>query len=191
MPTTNWSKCADSPAGPLAPGNFCLSVLGPPQAEEFFAFACLNRKFLQEWLPWARRLCTPEDCRVFLEDAELARSLDRGCLFGVRVDGVLAGAVEIQWIDWTNQNASLGYWLGEAFCGKGIATGAVLRVASFAREELRLHRLEIRTDAENERSARLALRAGFAEEGFLRDCERVESEQGSRWTSHRVFGKIL
>ncbi len=51
-------------------------------------------------------------------------------------------------------------------------TEAVAAIARFAFEELNAQRVEIRCDNRNERSARVALRAGFALEGTLRHDSR-------------------
>ena len=61
---------------------------------------------------------------------------------------------------------SVGYWLLEDGRSKGRATRAVRLMASWALPEMRLGRLQLRTD-ENVASQRVAERAGFAREGVL------------------------
>lgn len=63
---------------------------------------------------------------------------------------------------------SVGYWLLEDGRGEGRATRAVRLIASWALPEMRVGRLQLRTDPENVASQRVAERAGFTREGVLR-----------------------
>jgi RimJ/RimL family protein N-acetyltransferase len=63
---------------------------------------------------------------------------------------------------------SVGYWLLENGRGKGRAARAVRLMASWALPEMRLGRLQLRTDPKNVASQRVAERAGFTREGVSR-----------------------
>ena len=63
---------------------------------------------------------------------------------------------------------SVGYWLLGDARGKGRATRAVRLMASWGLPEMRLRRLQVRTDPENVASQRVAERAGFVRKGILR-----------------------
>ncbi|KAK1323895.1 hypothetical protein QJS10_CPA02g00372 [Acorus calamus] len=65
--------------------------------------------------------------------------------------------------------AELGYVLGSAHWGRGIATRAVKMVMSVVFEEMpELERLEALVDVENPGSQRVLEKAGFVREGVLR-----------------------
>jgi len=64
--------------------------------------------------------------------------------------------------------AEIGYWLGEAFWGRGIATAAVRGLAQRAPGELDLYRLFANVFASNPASMRVLEKAGFQREGVLR-----------------------
>ena len=64
--------------------------------------------------------------------------------------------------------AILGYSVDAAHEGKGYATEAVEAVVRFAFERLNLHRIEASYQPENERSARVLEKLGFAIEGRAR-----------------------
>lgn len=62
--------------------------------------------------------------------------------------------------------ASVGYWLAPGARGRGVATRAVRLVADWTFATTGVIRLELYTDVDNERSGRVALRAGFEREGI-------------------------
>jgi RimJ/RimL family protein N-acetyltransferase len=64
--------------------------------------------------------------------------------------------------------AELGYWLGAALWGRGLATEAVVRVTGYAFERFDLERLEAHVFDSNPASCRVLEKAGYAREGKLR-----------------------
>lgn len=74
----------------------------------------------------------------------------------------------------------IGYWLGEANWGEGVATAAVRALVSALFEQGRFERLETAVYAWNPASMRVLEKSGFAREGVLRrsvykDGEFVDS----------------
>ena len=65
-------------------------------------------------------------------------------------------------------DAEVGYWLGEAYWGQGLMSGAVQVFAPWALERFNLARLHAHVFAFNLSSARVLEKAGFALEGRLR-----------------------
>lgn len=68
----------------------------------------------------------------------------------------------------TAHRASVGYWLAREARGRGVATRAVRLLADWTFAATDVIRLELYTDVANERSGRVALRAGFEPEGIRR-----------------------
>lgn len=66
------------------------------------------------------------------------------------------------------RRAAVGYWLAPEARGQGFATRAVRLLVDWTFETTSLIRLELYTDVANERSGRVALRAGFESEGVRR-----------------------
>jgi [ribosomal protein S5]-alanine N-acetyltransferase len=81
------------------------------------------------------------------------------------------------------QAASLGYWAGEPFKGRGVMTRAVRALLPHAFDELRLHRIEAACLPSNEPSKRLLRRCGFTEEGYARAYLRINGA----WQDHVLF----
>jgi ribosomal-protein-alanine N-acetyltransferase len=64
--------------------------------------------------------------------------------------------------------AEIGYWLGEPFWGRGIATAAVRCLSQQALNQMDLYRLFANVFASNPASMRVLEKAGFQREGVLR-----------------------
>ena len=68
----------------------------------------------------------------------------------------------------TGLDLELGYWIGEPWWGKGIATEAARRLTKFAFEDLRADRLLARHHVDNTASGRVLRKCGFrhANDGY-------------------------
>ncbi len=90
-------------------------------------------------------------------------------------DGAHIGNIGLFSIKWSVPKVEIGYWLATTHHGQGYMTEAVRAVSGFARTHLSAIRIEIRTDAENVRSRRVAERCGFQLDGILQAYERGRS----------------
>jgi RimJ/RimL family protein N-acetyltransferase len=79
--------------------------------------------------------------------------------------GTLLGSVGLHDLGLETDPAHVGYWVAAPARGRGIATRALRLVACWALEDLGLARVEVYVFVENERSQRVATRAGFSREG--------------------------
>ncbi|MDR0362441.1 MAG: GNAT family N-acetyltransferase [Planctomycetota bacterium] len=107
------------------------------------------------------------------EDAEnwLARvkTETRPCNMAIEWRGELVGGIGIEpMADVHSGTAELGYWLGEPYWGKGIATRAAGLIISYAFDELLFIRLQASVFAGNPASCRVLEKNGFVREGVLR-----------------------
>lgn len=95
-----------------------------------------------------------------------------------RADGAVIGTVTLFSLSAQNRRAELGYMLGRAHWGQGLAREAVDAVIdhAFAPDGLGLARLEADIDPRNAASAKLLERLGFRLEGTLRDRWIVNGE---------------
>ena len=89
--------------------------------------------------------------------------------FAIVVDGLAVGGISLRpGEDIERISAELGYWLGEPYWGRGIATAAVKSVTAYAFTTLELLRVFAVPFASNPASARVLVKAGFVHEGRLR-----------------------
>ena len=65
-------------------------------------------------------------------------------------------------------SAEMGYWLGEEFWGRGLATRAVTAASEWAFDNYKLTRVFAMAFSHNAASIRVLEKAGFEREGLLR-----------------------
>jgi [ribosomal protein S5]-alanine N-acetyltransferase len=82
--------------------------------------------------------------------------------WAIEVDGEAVGGVGVE-LD----SGHFGYWLGEPYWGRGIATAAVSRTAPYVLEHFGLARLESPVFEWNPASMRVLEKCGFARERML------------------------
>ena len=129
---------------------------------------------LKPWMPWAHETPTVEQSEAiarrmavrFLEREQLAYHVFERDADGRA--GRLIGGAGLHSLEWTVRRYEVGYWLGPAYTGRGLAGEAVTALVRMGFGELRARRLEIRTDARNHASRKVAERVGFVLEGHLR-----------------------
>lgn len=79
------------------------------------------------------------------------------------------GQIDLHEIDWKNRKAVLGIVIGRKdLHSRGIGTEAIRLLLNFAFHTLNLHRVELEVLAFNERAMNSYRKAGFKEEGRLR-----------------------
>jgi ribosomal-protein-serine acetyltransferase len=102
----------------------------------------------------------------------LRQSEDRlGFQAAILCDGRIAGLIGFHRIDWANRLTSLGYWLGEAWQGRGLMTASCQALIDHGFSALNLNRIAIGCATGNVRSRAIPQRLGFVHEGTLRDAE--------------------
>ena len=84
----------------------------------------------------------------------------------------LVGSSGLHRFDWSVPRFEIGYWVRTPFAGRGYITEAVAGVTDFAFGVLGAERVEIHCDHDNQRSATIPRRLGFAHEGTLRAYRR-------------------
>lgn len=84
----------------------------------------------------------------------------------------LIGATGLHRIKWEIPRFEIGYWIRTSMQGQGYVTEAVQTLTQYAFDTLGAKRVEIRCDALNERSRKVAIRAGYQLEAQLRNYTR-------------------
>ena len=98
-----------------------------------------------------------------------ARKMVPETFFAIAVGGEAAGGIGyVLQQDVERVSAEVGYWLGEPFWGRGIATEALAAVTRYAIEQHQLTRLFAVPFAYNTASCRVLEKAGYVLEAHLR-----------------------
>ena len=158
-----------------------LRPLGEADAQSLFELIDESREFLQEHLPWPEECTSVENVASRIDSWNLQAQMANGACWGIfekAPEGEdsngsrekIAGCITLGWVQWKHRSATVSYWLGKNFCGRGLATEALLLASSEA-FAMGLNRLELTASVRNPKSAAVARRAGFQEEGLCREYE--------------------
>lgn len=153
---------------------------------ELYAAIERNRARLRTWLPWAGLSYDQNDLLAFLQQREIDNAARVSLTTHIRFHGELCGAIGLHAFDLRHRSTSIGYWLDEAYEGRGIMTRACHAIVTEGFREYGLHRIEIRCATGNSRSSAIARRLGFVEEGILREAEWLFDH----WVDLRVFSML-
>ena len=148
-----------------------LRIYEERHAQEVAKLVDQNRVYLRQWLPWVDDSRTVEDSKAFIRSSLQQFTQNEGFQMGIWSGETFAGGIGYHQIDWIDRKVEIGYWLGEAFQGKGLMTKACRTLITYAFTELGLNRVEIHCAAENIRSCAIPKRLGFTQEGILRDAQ--------------------
>jgi ribosomal-protein-alanine N-acetyltransferase len=150
----------------------------------------VSRPYLTPWEPlWARDELARSGFRRRLRHYQRELRDDQGYAFFVfrAADDVLLGGVTLSNVRrGVAQAASLGYWMGAPYAGRGYMTDAVGAVLPFAFETLKLHRLEAACLPHNVASARVLEKVGFRREGLGRRYLKINGV----WQDHDLYALL-
>lgn len=170
-----------------------LRVARGSDAAALNAAVCESLDDLRDYMPWAQTAPSlaqsNADCRRMQAKFLLRDDLPL-FMFERRADGSegdFVGGSGLHRIDWNVRRFEIGYWCRTSRQGRGYVTEAAQALARFAFDALRARRVEVRMDDTNERSWRVAQRAGFALEGVLRS-DSLNPKGEARDT--RVYARV-
>jgi RimJ/RimL family protein N-acetyltransferase len=110
---------------------------------------------------------TPADAERWLAICEASEGPTTN--FAIELGGEAIGGIAYRLLDDVNcKTAVIGYWLGEPFWGRGIATTALKQATDHAFSNFALERIEATVFEWNPASARVLEKAGYVLEGRLR-----------------------
>ena len=129
---------------------------------------------LRVWMHWAQTTPSFEDSLANCRKAEtkFREQVDFRIHIFAKEGEKMIGCTGLHSIDWKVPKFEIGYWLRQSETGKGYMTEAVRTLTAYTFTELNARRVEIRSSALNEKSCRVAERAGFELEGTLRHFTR-------------------
>ncbi|MGB8644620.1 MAG: GNAT family N-acetyltransferase [Anaerolineae bacterium] len=161
----------------------------PGDGAEIQAAIVESAERLKPWMPWATPIPTVEDEEENVRRAR-ARFLtreDMWFLLYLKGTSTFVGGSGFPRINWSVPKFEIGYWVRTRFEGQGYVAEAVEGLTRFAFDALQAHRIEIRMDERNERSWRVAERAGYTLEGTLRNDTR---DVAGHLRNTRIYSKI-
>jgi ribosomal-protein-serine acetyltransferase len=163
-----------------------LSAIAASDAK---ALACLvqeNFDYFKAFLPAVVQMATADEAARHLDMRIQAAAEGEMLEWHIFEHQVLCGAIRMKNINHTDKSASVGYFIGERFQGKGIVTLSVSAIIEYCFHHLGLNRIELRCAATNVASMRVADRLGFSPEGVLRQAEFLDGA----FADNHVYGLL-
>lgn len=163
-----------------------LKLLELKDAEQIFELTNHSRDYLKEWLPWLDATTKLEDTIDFIKNSLNGFAENKSLTTVILCKGEIAGIAGYNSINWSNNTAYIGYWLGEKFQGNGIMTKVAKTLTDYAFYELSLNKVEIRAAVENKKSRSIPERLNFVNEGCIRQAEWLYDY----YVDHVVYGVL-
>ena len=172
-----------------------LRPLHEPDVAVLYRLIDSSREHLERFLPWPPDCRSEEDVVSRLETWEMQAQMGNGACWGIfeKTTGGdnLAGCIFIGWVHLEHRSATVSYWLGQAFTGRGLATESLAILSRFCFKTLGLNRLEITAAVQNHASIGVARRCGFQEEGVCREFEYLNGKFHDHLRLSRLVGDVV
>ncbi len=146
-----------------------LEPLRKEHAEFFWDVAKHHLEDIFRWIPYSMK--TPDDFRRLIEKAFQEQERGESVVFATveNKSGQVIGSTRFMNIDRANRRVEIGStWIAPAWQRTAVNTEAKYLMLRHAFEEWKCIRVELKTDALNQRSRNAILRIGAKEEGTLR-----------------------
>ncbi len=157
---------------------------------EWAELRAMSREHLTPWEPvWPRDDLTRSAYKRRVRHYQREARDDQGYAYSIfrTADDRLVGGITLSNLQrGVTQSATMGYWLGLPYAGKGLMSDAVCALIPFGFDVLRLHRLEAATQPRNTASMRVLERCGFEREGYARSYLKINGI----WQDHVLFGLV-
>jgi ribosomal-protein-serine acetyltransferase len=143
-------------------------------AEALYEAVEESRDHIRPWLPWADAHQSLDETRDFIIRSMANWLLRESFDLGIwnHESGTLLGGIGFHPRDWELPYFEIGYWLRQSAEGHGYMAEAVRLLTDFLFAHLGAQRVEIRCNAQNTRSAAVAQRLGFIQDGRLRQARQ-------------------
>ncbi|WP_417561917.1 GNAT family N-acetyltransferase [Microbacterium sp.] len=147
-----------------------------------------NREHLRPWEPTrAESFFTEPEQERRAHNARDEMDAGTSVPFLVVTEGEILGRLTLSGIvRGALQSCSVGYWIRADRLGEGHATRAVRLALAYAFAQLKLHRVQAETLAENVASQSVLQRNGFTQYGLAPRYLKIDG----RWRDHLMFQRL-
>ena len=156
----------------LRSGRLVLRPYRSDDAERVFEAVDESREHLRPWMAWVDGHASADDSRDWCARCAANWLVRADLTVGIFAaeGGRHLGCASLHDPDWDLRAFGIGYWLRASAVGRGYATEATHLLVDLAFAQLGARRVELRCDARNEASRRVAERVGFVLEGRRRNA---------------------
>ncbi|MBN3216170.1 GNAT family N-acetyltransferase [Pectobacterium polaris] len=158
-----------------------LTIQEESDADALFTLIQQEKVRLRRTLPWPDSVKSVDDTRETIRANRKAFFDKMAAVYVIRWDDALAGIVSFNTIQ--DKEGVIGYWIAEAFEGKGIVSQAVSTLIAAYTDANLVERCVIRASTANTRSNAVAQRLGFRFHHTEKDAEQI----GEHWFDHNIY----
>ena len=168
----------------LTHGDVTVRSIRPRDARVINRLLKDNRSWLQKWEATVPGFEGPPPSSEMIRNVLRLARKDQVAPFVVEYRGQIVGQVTLSGLSFGSlASGAVGYWVSEAFAGKGITPLAVALVVDWAFTNLGIHRVEVCIRPENEASLRIVRKLGMRYEGLRRRYIHIDGD----WRDHVTF----
>lgn len=132
------------------------------------------------WKYFTKDLSQKGELKQWVEEALVDRSTGKRAPFTIfdKDTKTICGSTSYGNISFYDKRLEIGWtWLGTEYLGTGINHHAKFSLLSFAFEVMKMERVEVKTDNENERAKAALIKIGMKPEGVLRSHMQMHSNR--------------
>ncbi len=160
--------------------NFSLRLLRLEDLDRYYELVQRNRERLADrFVGTVSRTKTLKEAQEFVE--EMIRHTISNTYFPyVLINGAedrIIGFIDLKNIDWDIPKTQIGFYIDEAYTGKGIITKAVMEICKHCFDDKGFEKLFMRIHPENLAALKVAEKCGFELEGTIRKDYRNNAGQ--------------
>ncbi|MBP6005289.1 GNAT family N-acetyltransferase [Candidatus Saccharibacteria bacterium] len=138
-----------------------LRALNPDDSPALFALIDTNREYLARFLPWVEDTLSINDSLGFINKSfeNYANNIEYN--FGIFYQDRLVGMISIRTANHLGAPLEIGYWIAEAYSGKGITTQATDAITKYGFDQLGLSQISIFAQIDNPASNKIAKKIDY------------------------------
>ncbi len=159
---------------------YSLRLLNLKDLDPYFELVQRNRERLADFfVGTVSRTRTYKEAQEFVEEM-IRRTISNTYYPYLIIDDEqerIIGFIDLKNIDWSIPKSEIGFYIDEAYEGKGIITKALNQICDFCFEERGFEKLFLRTHPENVSAQRVAEKCGFQLEGTIRKDYKTTAGQ--------------
>lgn len=146
---------------------------------------------LSQWMPWAKPEYSEADAELWCRKSFVEFHSRKSVQLLIEIDGEHIGTIGAFDMDYGIRSCEIGYWLRSDRIGHGYMTEAVLALGELVANSLKIHRIRIRCDPRNHRSASVARRCGYVLEGTMHhDSLGTDGKHRDTHVFSRLFDSV-
>jgi ribosomal-protein-serine acetyltransferase len=155
----------------LVSANIRLEPIALQHAPQLLALVEKDRQLLRQWLPWVEAIQGIKDQEKYILYYQRKYRREKALTCAIFVAGRLAGVISMNSVDWQRRLATIGYWLGKEFQGKGTMFFSTQALISHIFNSLHLNKVVILCATGNTASQQIPRKLRFQQEGCIRKGE--------------------